>query len=89
MWAFVIRHITPKLPQFFVAVFQLQSVHGAEKALTISVLKAKPFPPALGRQRQGHICEYDTSLVYRVSSGITKDMLDSVTNKQTNKHIDE
>jgi hypothetical protein len=40
-----------------------------------------PFIPALGRQRQEHFCEFEASLVYRVSST----QRNPVSNKQTNK----
>jgi hypothetical protein len=32
----------------------------------------KPLIPALGRQRQSDLCEFEASLVYRVSSRIAR-----------------
>ena len=46
-----------------------------------------PIVPALGRQRQADLCEFQASLVYIMSSGTAKTIeRDPVTNKQTNKH---
>ena len=46
-----------------------------------------PLIPALRRQRQVHLCEFKTSLVYRTSSRIDRArQRDSASkNKQTNK----
>jgi hypothetical protein len=46
--------------------------------------------PALGRQKQGDLCEFKASLVYRVSFRTAKDIqrnLDSRKSKNKDKHI--
>ena len=41
--------------------------------------------PALGRQRQVDLYEFEASLVYRVSSGTARDTHRNPVSKQTNK----
>jgi hypothetical protein len=42
--------------------------------------------PALRRQRQEDLCDFEASLVYRASSRTAQRNSVSKTNKQTNKH---
>ena len=50
-----------------------------------------PLIPALRRQRQLDLCEFEASLVYRVSSSTVKatqrNVVSKQTNKQTNKQV--
>ena len=50
---------------FFELMYSLEILHVCQ------VLRCTPLIPALGRQRQ-EISEFETSLVYRVSSRIAK-----------------